>query len=303
MSVATVVEVLHWLGPIAAGVLILLAVATILALLLLPEARDQTPFEEPWLPLPKLAPVHGRAAMLGLIGMESEAGSSTLAYNLAVLVAVEGRCREEAGATRKPRPLCLLSEGPLTESLGLDAKPLRLHVEAHGGRIAEEVVDIAWRHPSGCELICVPRGVIDRHRLRLLRLAVERHYDLIVVDACIKDSWLQEGAEDVSDGLVLVGLPTEASFAAAASAAERLRTRHLLPRTALLLNRLRGSTSPEQLDPFGHFAFVPEDPAIGAIGEAPLPWALLPDCPAALQLSSLSSQLIPDVFGEVRYAA
>ncbi len=52
MSVATLVEVLHWLGPIAAGVLILLAVGTVMALLLLPEARDRTPFEDPWLPLP-----------------------------------------------------------------------------------------------------------------------------------------------------------------------------------------------------------------------------------------------------------
>ena len=297
-----VIEVFRWLGPISAGVLILLAVTAVLALMLLPEARDQAPFEEPWLPLPNVAAVHGRAAMVGLIGLENGAGSSTLAHNLAVLVATEGTCREDASPRRKPRPLCLLSEGPLTDSLGLDAKPLRQHIETHGGRVAEEVVDFAWRHPSGCELLCVPLGVIDRHRLRLLRLAVERHYDLIVVDACVKDPWLRAAAEDVSDALVLVGLPTEASFAAAASAAERLRMRHLLPRTALLLNRVHGSTTQEQLQPFGHYALVPEDPAITAIGEAQLPWALLPDSPAAFQLRSLSSQLLPDVYG-VRHAA
>ena len=297
---SALLDAFRWLGPIALVALLLLAGSATLALVLMPEARESALWEEPLLPLPAVPPVRGRAALVGLLGLERGAGSTSLAFNLAVLIAAQGGCIEEGGSRRKPRPLCLLSEGWLTESLGLDPKPLRLHVESLAGRINEEVIDLAWRHPSGCELLCAPKGLIDRHRLRLLRLAVERHYDLILVDASLQDPWLQEAAQDVSDALLLVALPTDQSLAAAAAAAEQAQMLHLLPRTSLVLNRLRiSSIRPEHLKPFDHYAFLPEDPSVVAVQDERLPWSVLPGSAAALQLRTLAFQLLPDTFREL----
>jgi len=289
------------LGPIALAALLLLAGSVTLVLLLMPDARESALWEEPLLPLPAVPAVRGRSALIGLLALEAGAGASSLAFNLAVLIAAEGGCIEEGGSRRRPRPLCLLSEGRLTEVLGLDPKPLRLHVESLAGRINEEVIDLAWRHPSGCELLCAPRGLIDRHRLRLLRLAVERHYEVILVDAGAQDSWLQEAAQDVSDALLLIALPTEQSLAAAAAAAEQAQMLHLLPRTTLVVNRLRSSSiRPEHLKPFHHHAFLPEDSSVLAAEDDAqderLPWSILPGSAAALQLQRLAFQLLPDTF-------
>src|SRR5262249_25581964 len=143
---------------------------------------------------------------------------------------------------------CLLAEGPLTEALGLSPDALREHVATFPGRITQDVIDLAIRHPSGCEFICVQRGVLGRHQLRLLRDAVEQYYDVLIVDCSSADSWRREAVEDVSDAIVRVALPAGAYADAGASAAERAIAGHRLAISALMANRLTSSRSmPEGL--------------------------------------------------------
>ena len=300
---ALVVGTFRWLGPVALVTVLLLVATAALTLLLSSTNPETAAWEEPLLPEPRLPAIRGRATLISLVSLEAGAGGSGVAFNLALLIAVEGQRLVDGGAWQRPRPLCLLSEGPLTEAFGLDPKLLRRHIEQHSGRIAEEVIDLAWRHHSGCELLCLPRGLIDRHRLRLLRLAVERHYDAIVVDAGAHDQWLREAAEDVSDALLLIGLSTEASMAAAAEAAERAGLRHLLPRTALVLNRIRQrSIDLRGLQPFEYQACIAEDPLIAANSRASA-WSLRPESSAGRTLHRVADRLLPDLFGRAPDAA
>src|SRR5207248_6623205 len=132
--------------------------------------QDEEPAfeEEPFLPEPAAPSTWGRCPLIGLDGLEPEVGASSLAFNLAVLVAAEGLVVASDGGVRRPRPLCLLSEGALTEVLGLDPGPLERHLDRHSGLIGDDLIDVATRHLSGCELLCVPRGRVGRHQLRLL---------------------------------------------------------------------------------------------------------------------------------------
>ncbi len=197
--------------------MVVVALATVAVMTRLPDWHEASATEEePLLPTPGAPRARGRSPLIGFVDLEPRAGASSIAFNLAVLAAVEGRSLAGMdGITRRPRPLCLLSEGQLTEALGLESDPWRVHLDANSGRVVEDLVDLAVRHPSGCELLCVPRGHVARHQLRLLRLALDRQYDLVVVDCSTIDVDLREGAEDTADVLVAVGLASPRSADAA----------------------------------------------------------------------------------------
>ncbi len=258
--------------------------------------------EEPLLVRPIAPKTRGRCPLVGVVDLESSAGASSLAFNLAVIVAIEGRPLVEGdGGMRRPRPLCLLSEGQLTEALGLESDPWRLHLEDHSGRIGEDLVDLAVRHPSGCELLCVPRGRVARYQLRLLRQAIDHHYDLVVVDSSAIDAELREGAEDTADALIAVGLPSPRSASAAAAMLETWR-RFRLTTTVLLINEVRvDDCLPEELTSFGSVAVLPYEHVVPEADRRGLPWSLMSDSTCGRVLRALALQLLPDLFsGEAR---
>jgi hypothetical protein len=292
---------LHTVGPISLAVDVFLAAvlfATVAVLRSRP--RDVVPDaqEEPWLAEPRLPRTRARCPLIGFIGLEPGAGSSTIAFNLGVLLATEGTRRSSGDHPRRPRPLCLLAEGSLTEALGLSPYALREHVATFPGRITQDVIDLASRHPSGCEFICVQRGVLGRHQLRLFRDAVEQYYDALIVDCSSADSWLREAVEDVSDVIVLIALPSGASTDAGASAAERAVAGHRLAISALLANRLTaGRRMPEGLGAiFENHAEIPEEAAVASMDRAGLPWCLAPLSQAGRQLRLFASGLLPEIF-------
>jgi cellulose biosynthesis protein BcsQ len=199
----------------------------------------------------------------------------------------------------------LISDGPLTERLGLSPEPIREHLATFPGRVTEDVIDLAVRHPSGCELLCLPRGQMGRHQLRLLRDAVEKYYDALIVDCTSSDSLLREGVEDVSDAIVLVALPSAVSAEAALREAERSLAGHRLSVTALLINRATANHDlPKQMTAgFENLAQIPDDPSIVSIANDQLPWHLNPLSAAGERLRLIAAELLPEILVASRNVA
>ena len=260
--------------------------------------------EEPLLPPPAAPRARGRSPLIGFVDLEPSAGASSLAFNLAVLVAVEGRpLMEEDGTARRPRPLCLLSEGQLTDALGLESDPLRIHLDANSGRVVEDLVDLAVRHPSGCEVLCVPRGRVARHQLRLLRLALARQYDLLVLDCSTIDAGLREGAEDTADVLVGVGLASDRSADAAAEMLGDTWRRARLATTVLLINQLSVRESlPDELPSFDNVAVLPHEQTVAEADRRGLPWSLMASCASGRVFRELGARLLPDLLAGAAHA-
>src|SRR5262249_10655959 len=78
------------------------------------------------------------------------AGATALTFNLGVLLAVSGVLRDDRDGDRSVRPICVLTEGPLTSALGLSPGPLEDLVQ-NPFRLMPKLMELAVRHPSGCE--------------------------------------------------------------------------------------------------------------------------------------------------------
>jgi Mrp family chromosome partitioning ATPase len=286
-------------------VLVLLVLAAIAVAARFQRQDEDAAFEEePFLPEPTAPSTRGRCPMIGLDGLEPEAGASSLAFNLAVLVAAEGLIVASDGSVRRPRPLCLLSDGELTEVLGLDPGPLERHLDRHSGLVGDDLVDVTTRHLSGCELLCVPRGRVARHQLRLLGMAVAHHYDLIVVDAAFDDDHLRVGVEDVADVLVAVTLPSLRSAEAATRLLEGFGRYPRLASTGLVVNQMRGEARAEELAVgFGHVAAFPYEPLVAEADIRGVPWSLAPNSSCRRVLIHFAGRLLPGVFEDQTHVA
>ena len=285
--------------------MVIVGLAAVAVMTRLPDWHETTATEEePLLPPPGAPRTRGRSPLIGFVDLEPSAGASSLAFNLAVLVAVEGRpLMEEDGTARRPRPLCLLSEGQLTDALGLESDPLRIHLDANSGRVVEDLVDLAVRHPSGCEVLCVPRGRVARHQLRLLRLALDRQYDLLVLDCSTIDADLREGAEDTADVLIAVALASSRSADAAAGMLEHTWRRGRLPTTVLLVNQVRDRESlPDELPSFDNVAVFPHEHTVAEADRRGLPWSLMASCASGRVLRELGARLLPDLLTGAAHA-
>src|SRR5579859_4373121 len=214
---------------------------------------------EPVIPSPTVPECRRKPPVISVHGLESQAGCTSIAFNLAVELAVAGMIDG-----RRPRPICLLRAGALTSTVGLDPKPFTDYCRSHMATVGDEVIDLAERHPSGCEVLCVADGVLDGHRLRLLVSVLRRFYDLVVIDCPPGDRWLTDSAFDASEVSLLVGKPTEQSAAAATPWSEMSWRYGLDARFGLLVNRVSASTPiPEVLmAAFANRAVIPADPAV-----------------------------------------
>jgi len=239
--------------------------------------------------------------VLSLHPLEPRAGTSTIAFNLAVKAAVSG-----VTADCRPRPLCLLREGDLAAALGLDDKAV---VAYFGGRPVsadEDILDLAVRHPSGCELLCIGGGAPNGQQLRLLMPVLRRFYDPIVIDCPTDDRWLTEVAVDVSDVVALVGLPTVESASAAARWADRGWERGITGELVELTNRVRaGRRESEGLGSgLQYRASIPEDPLVLSHDRQGLPWILDFESRAGVATADLLQRLLLKLMGrEVSSAA
>jgi hypothetical protein len=245
---------------------------------------------EPVVPSPTVPECRRKPPVISVHGLESQAGCTSIAFNLAVEVAAAGMTNG-----RRPRPICLLRAGPLTSTVGLDPKPFTDYCRSHMATVGDQVIEFAERHPSGCEVLCVADGVLDGHRLRLLISVLRRFYDLVVIDCPPGDRWLTDSAFDASEVSLLVGLPSQQSATAAVPWSDMSWRYGLDARFGLLINRVSAKSTIPQLLPaaFANRALIPEDAVTSNPME--LPWVLRPDSRAGQALSELAAMLVPDL--------
>src|SRR6266567_5442332 len=198
---------LSWV-PAVILALLLIGVAAAIGFTLpqpaMPSGKPAQP--EPVVPSPTVPVCRRKPPVISVHGLEPQAGCTSIAFNLAVEVAAAGMIDG-----RRPRPICLLRAGVLTSTVGLDPKPFTDYCRSHMAAVGDEVIQLAERHPSGCEVLCVADGVLDGHRLRLLSSVLRRFYDVVILDCPPGDRWLTDTAFDASEVSLLVGLPTEES--------------------------------------------------------------------------------------------
>ncbi len=188
---------------------VLLVGAAVGIALALPRSRPpsgESTGPEPVIARPTIPEVRRKPAIISIHGLEAQAGCTSLAFNLAVELAAAGLVD-----SRRPRPICVVRAGPLSSTVGLDPKPFTDYCRSHMAAVGDEVIELAERHPSGCEVLCVADGVLDGHRLRLLSSVLRRFYDLVVLDCPPGDRWLTDSAFDASEVSLLVGLPSDES--------------------------------------------------------------------------------------------
>jgi len=245
---------------------------------------------EPVVPSPTVPECRRKPPVISVHGLESQAGCTSIAFNLAVEVAAAGMTDG-----RRPRPICLLRAGPLTSTVGLDPKPFTDYCRSHMATVGDQVIEFAERHPSGCEVLCVADGVLDGHRLRLLISVLRRFYDLVVIDCPPGDRWLTDSAFDASEVSLLVGLPSQQSATAAVPWSDMSWRYGLDARFGLLINRVSAKSTIPQLLPaaFANRALIPEDAVTSNPME--LPWVLRPDSRAGQALSELAAMLVADL--------
>lgn len=249
--------------------------------------------EEPVVAAPSLPAIMDRAQVVTLFGLTPGCGVSTLAFNLAVSLAVHGEAR--SGDTRQPvRPACLLAEGRLSTALGLKPDRLEEHLARPPWEVKPEVVNLAAAHPSGCALFCLKPRDEPADSVHRLLAELRRQYDAVLVDGAAAGGRLTAVDAWHSDLFLLVGLPARSSVEPAGRWIERVWGMGLENRTALVLNRVPAWPPPrELLLAFYYLVLLPEEPRVRALDQRGVPWSLDDRLAMAERLADVGRQLFP----------
>src|SRR5438105_7402498 len=145
-------ELLHlaWSPSLVVAGLLTLAFGIVLVSLGPSEATSEARVE-PLLPRVSMPACRRQRPVLSLHALEPGAGATSLCFNIGVLLAAQGLVQESDQA-RRPRPICVLQTGRLTQALGLDAAALADYLSRNPVSVGEELIGLAIRHPTGCEL-------------------------------------------------------------------------------------------------------------------------------------------------------
>jgi len=277
-----------------AVLLLVVVVVTVAVHVSLAAVSTTVMIEEPLLSHPRVPAIRRDSPFVLVLGLTPESGASTLASNLAIMVARDGRSTREP--ERRPRPLCLLNRREAPDQLELDGGALARYLIAHPTTARDDVVDLAARHPSGAEFLSIDEGGPNAFQLRQMLPMLRRHYDLIVFDAGTEDRWMADAAMELADAIILAAWQPADGKDTLDRWSERIWGLGLEGKTVLTLNRRVASDPPTRRSPYRFLLELPDDRAIAEAEERRTAWTGATSSSAVRQVRAAARMLLPHLF-------
>ena len=278
---------------LAAGILLVVAVATVVIHISVTAPSPSVPVEEPLLAAPQVPAIRRNAPFIVVLGITPKSGASMLACGLALVLATHGRIAKEPD--RRLRPLCLLRSDDLPSGVSLDSQALEAYLRAQSSSVDDDVVDLAGRHPEGIEFLAMGREKPSTSQLRQLLPVLRDHYDAIILDIPADDRWLATTSVELADAVFLMWSPGSQD-GTPQRWVDRLWGLGLEGKTILTVGRRRAAdpSLPKRASQF--VLEIHEDRAIRDRGDSDMAWALANSSAAGRQLRQAARSLLPDLF-------
>jgi hypothetical protein len=277
---------------LAAGILLVVAAATVAIHISVTPPSASVWVEEPLLAAPRVPAIRRNAPFIVVLGITPKSGASTLACGLALVLASQGRIAKEPG--RRLRPLCLLRGDDVPSGVSLDSQALETYLRAQSSSIEDDVVDLAGRHAEGIEFLAMGREKPSASQLRQLLPVLRDNYDAIIMDIPADDRWLATVSAELADAVFLMWAPrTEAGTLQ--RWLDRLWGLGLEGKTILTVGRRLAADQslPKHASQF--VLEIPEDGAIRDRGDSDMAWAVANWSAAGRQLRQAARNLLPDL--------
>ncbi|MDQ6883752.1 MAG: hypothetical protein M3077_05875 [Candidatus Dormibacteraeota bacterium] len=278
---------------LAAGILLVVAAATVAIHISVTAPFPSVSVEEPLLAAPRVPTIRRNAPFIVVLGITPKSGASSLACGLAFVLATQGRTAKETG--RRLRPLCLLKSDDAPSGVSLDNLALEAHLRAQSSSVDDDVVDLAGRHPDGVEFLALSRERPTASQLRQLLPVLRDHYDAIIMDIPADDRWLATTSVEIADAVFLMWAPS-GDDGKLQHWVDRLWGLGLEGKTILTVGRRRAAdpSLPKRASQF--VLEIPEDRAISDRSDSDMAWAVANSSAAGRQLRQAIGSLLPDLF-------
>ncbi len=283
--------------PVAllAGSLLIAAAATVALRWSRARPPSDLGVEEPLIARPRMPAIRRDHPLIALVGLTPRCGASTLAANVTILVATQGRLGTDPAC--RPRTLCLLNRSDGPGGLTLDGNGLREYLANHPAAAREDLVELAVPHPSGAEFLSCADVKLSGFQLRQILPVLRRYYDLIVFDVPVGDRWLCDVAIELADAVLLVALPSPDVDVAISRWSERIWGLASEGKTILVPNALTVGDRPLVRHPLEFLLELPEEPEVSESDGRGAPWAL-GTSNGARQFRTGCRLLLPGFFSE-----
>jgi Mrp family chromosome partitioning ATPase len=278
---------------LAAGILLVVAAATVAIHISVTAPSPSVSVEEPLLAAPRVPAIRRDSPFIVVLGVTPKSGASTLACGLALLLATQGRIAKEPD--RRLRPLCLVRSDDVPSGISLDSQALEAYLRAQSSAVDDDVVDLAGRHPEGIEFLAMGREKPSASQLRQLLPVLRDHYDAIIMDIPADDRWLATVSAELADAVFLMWAP-RTEDGTLQRWVDRLWGLGLEGKTILTTGRRRAAdpSLPKHASQF--VLEIPEDRAIRDRGDNDMAWAVANSSAAGRQLRQAARNLLPDLF-------
>ena len=281
---------------LAAGILLVVAAATVAIHISVRAPSPSVSVEEPLLVAPRVPAIRRNSPFIVVLGVSPKSGASTLACGLALVLATQGRIAKEPD--RRLRPLCLLRSDDVPSGVALDSPALETYFRAQSTAVDDDVVNLAGRHPEGIEFLAMGREKPSASQLRQLLPVLRDHYDAIIMDIPADDRWLATVSAELADAVFLMWAP-RTEDGTLQRWVDRLWGLGLEGKTVLTVGRRRAADPllPKHASQF--LLEIPEDRAIRDRGASDMAWAVANSSAAGRQVRQVARSLLPELFPQV----